>query len=346
LQPLIQPVLDLLPEGPAPLCEPSPPIQNMDTSLNNPRTISTTMSSSDSFVGLRIQRTTSTATNTFGLYREYPDIPGKVPDEQADVTDLTEINKHSSEQDLDENASAELGLFPNTSTLNFLQWFWNCGSLKSIGDRDRLVKEVFHSPEGFNVQDIQVGQLHKLDAQMSGQNRMHLSLSPDSDGWIERTVQVPIPDGIPHPRGAEDAPMLSVPHFYHRKLTKVIKKAFTAPTAKRFHFTPYKQFWKPPSDPNTLPQRVVDEMYTSDSFLAAHEEIQLLSPEPNCNLPRAVAGMMFASDGLKLTNFGDASLWPGYVYFANQSKWERTKPRARAAHHIAYFPKVRVIHNK
>jgi hypothetical protein len=109
------------------------------------------MSSSDSFVGLRIQRTTSTATNTFGLYREYPDIPGKVPDEQADITDLTEINKHSSEQDLDENASAELGLFSNTSTLNFLQWFWNCGSLKSIGDRDRLVKEVFHSPEGFNV---------------------------------------------------------------------------------------------------------------------------------------------------------------------------------------------------
>ncbi|KAI0647705.1 hypothetical protein C8Q79DRAFT_999321 [Trametes meyenii] len=45
------------------------------------------------------------------------------------------------------------------------------------------------------------------------------------------------------------------------------------------------------------------------------------------------------SDSTHLADFGTASLWPIYVQFGNQSKYERAKPSARACHHAAYIPK-------
>ena len=85
-------------------------------------------------VGSQLQQTILNATNTFGLYHEYQDVPDKIPDEHVDVTDLTENDMrelHSGEQD--DEKPPELGAFPNTSTLNFLHWFWNCG-LKPCGE--------------------------------------------------------------------------------------------------------------------------------------------------------------------------------------------------------------------
>jgi len=357
--------MDLLPEGPAPLCEPAPeadPSERPSLSQDpgpwripstSGRTSSETWFQNITQVRLRVRQTIRTAANTFGLYREYEDAPHKIPDEQLDVTDLREqeyslMGVSSSPQGGTYNtAPGGLGSYPNISTLNFLHWFWNGGTTKSVSDRDRLIKEVFHSPKGFNPQDIQVAELHKLDAQMSTKSsnlepsKPYLTL--ESDGWIEKTVEIPIPDSMAHAGGEVEAPKLSVPNFYYRKLTNIIETAFKDPAAGRFHFIPYRQYWTPQDQPAASPQRVVDEMYSSDAFLAAHEEVQCLPPEPNCSLPRAVAGLMFASDSLQLTSFGDASLWPCYLYFANQSKWERTKPRAKAAHHIAYFPRVSII---
>jgi len=332
---LVQKLVNWLPEGPSTslavsISHPVPsessptPIPSVETILPQER------------------QTIQTAANEFGLYREYHGFPEKVPDENLDVNDLTEGVRSNSDS---YTSSASLEPFPNRTTLNFLHWFWNCGSLKSVADHDHLVKEVLHAPDGFNPQDLNVAQLHKLDAQMSGWNIEDSNLFPSTDGWIESTVQILVPDGSPHNGGEGEVPKFSVPHFYHRNLTEVIKAAFKAPAAERFHFTPHKQFWQPPNNPESPPQRVVNEMYNADAFLAADEEVQHLPLEPNCQLPCAVAGLMFASDGVQLTTFGDASLWPGYAYIANQSKWERTKPRARAAHHIAYFPKVFTIVN-
>jgi Plavaka transposase len=337
--------LDYLPEGAGPLADPSPPTSRLPPE-EEPENLQVPASRGITGVLLRVRETFNTNVNLFGLYREYRTLPANIPDENADVADLTEVAPKSRKGD--DVPAAGLGLFGNASTLNFLHWFWNCGSLKSVGDRDRLVREVFHAPGGFNPDDVQVAHLHRLDNQHKLSQQDDRSADAESeplplkvpDGWIEATVEIPVPDGISRPGGEGDAPKYFVPNFYYRKLTEVIKEAFTCPPAKRFHYTGYKQFWKPPGDPSAPPQRVYDELYTSDSFLAAEEEIHRLPPEPNCKLPRAVAGMMCSSDALQLANFGTASLWPGYTHFANQTKWERTKPRARAAHHIAYFPKV------
>ncbi|KAG6815464.1 hypothetical protein H0H93_009743, partial [Arthromyces matolae] len=88
------------------------------------------------------------------------------------------------------------------------------------------------------------------------------------------------------------------------------------------------------------PERVYDEMYSSDAFLAEHIKLQQKPREPDCNLERVILGLMFWSDSTHLASFGNASLWPLYLYFANQTKLDRAKPNLGACHHIAYIPKL------
>ncbi|KIJ15229.1 hypothetical protein PAXINDRAFT_77681, partial [Paxillus involutus ATCC 200175] len=63
-----------------------------------------------------------------------------------------------------------------------------------------------------------------------------------------------------------------------------------------------------------------------------------LLPENGCTLLRAIAGLMFWSDATHVAQFGQAKLWPIYAYFANQCKYERCRPTARAARCVAYLP--------
>ncbi|KAG2744432.1 hypothetical protein P692DRAFT_20878211 [Suillus brevipes Sb2] len=99
--------------------------------------------------------------------------------------------------------------------------------------------------------------------------------------------------------------------------------------------TPFDQFWTTP-DHRTV--RVFGEAYASPALMEAYEEINALPLDPGDNLERVVASLMVWSDTTHLANFGDASLWPFYVYFGNQSKYTRGKPTARASHQLAYIP--------
>lgn len=324
-------ICDMLPEGTGPMLEHQPTPEHEPTPEPPPSGITRVI--------LRVREAITSKMNSFGLSRVYPRHPGSIPDENVDINDLSDIPSSDTTKSKAKDLAAtvpDLGIYPNVSTLIFLHWFWNSGAVKSVGDRDRLVNDVFHSLEGFNPRDVNVSELHKLDAQLAGQG----STPVMDDGWIETTVKISVPDGIGRSGGEKDAPTFEVPHFYYRKLTSVLRSAFEAPQAERFHFTPFKQFWKPPGASES--QRVYDEVYCTDAFLEADEEIQRLQPEPGCKLPRAVAGFMFSSDGLQLSNFGDASLWPGYAAFANQSKWERGKPSSQGIHTFAHFPKVSI----
>ncbi|TFK62834.1 hypothetical protein BDN72DRAFT_902894 [Pluteus cervinus] len=49
---------------------------------------------------------------------------------------------------------------------------------------------------------------------------------------------------------------------------------------------------------------------------------------------------MFYSDATRVAQFGQAKLWPIYVFFGNQSKYDRGRPSARAAHNLAFLPSV------
>ncbi len=155
------------------------------------------------------------------------------------------------------------------------------------------------------------------------------------DEWHEVTVSIPLPDGRPH-ASIHDAPHFEISGLHYRTLTDVMQAAFKSKDALKYHYTPFKQFWRP--TPELAEQRVYSELYSSDKWIQAHKELQ---EQPKMDdLERAIAGLMLWSDSTHLTNFGNASVWPVYLYFGNQSKYERGRPSAHACHHLAYIPSV------
>lgn len=75
-------------------------------------------------------------------------------------------------------------------------------------------------------------------------------------------------------------------------------------------------------------------------MLEEHAWIQSCPRNPGCNLETVVAAIMLWSDSTHLASFGNAALWPVYMFIGNQSKYARAKPSSFAAHHLAYIPKV------
>ena len=77
-----------------------------------------------------------------------------------------------------------------------------------------------------------------------------------------------------------------------------------------------------------------------DAFLEAHHILQDSPQEPECELPQVILGLMFASDGTRLTSFSSAKLCPVYLVIGNESKDCQLKPSCQAFEHIAYLEKV------
>jgi hypothetical protein len=100
---------------------------------------------------------------------------------------------------------------------------------------------------------------------------------------------------------------------------------------------PYREYWQCSPDRSI---EVFSEAYSSPEMLETYDEINALPREAGDEYERAIASLMLWSDATHLANFGDASLWPFYLYFGNQSKYVRGKPTASACHHVAYIPTV------
>ena len=109
---------------------------------------------------------------------------------------------------------------------------------------------------------------------------------------------------------------------------------------RHFHLEPYELRWRRKDMPEKESIRVHGELYGSPAFLEVHEEVQSSAGEPGCTLLRVIVGLMFGLDSTLLMSFGNASLWPCYMYFGNESKYRRCKPNCNLCNHIAYFHKV------
>ncbi|KZT50910.1 hypothetical protein CALCODRAFT_420965, partial [Calocera cornea HHB12733] len=109
--------------------------------------------------------------------------------------------------------------------------------------------------------------------------------------------------------------------------------------AASFHYTPYQLHWQGRT-PGATPQRVYDDVFSSDTWLAEHEKVQVMPiPEP-CSLPRAILGIALWSDATQAAQFGHAKLWPCYMMVLNQSKYQRCRPSLKSCHHVGHFPEV------
>jgi len=210
----------------------------------------------------------------------------------------------------------------------------NSGSnKKSEAEVARLVKEVMLAQDFDlkHLEDFSVrGSLRELDNH-SDPSKSKIEFPDD---WIQADITIEIPTKS---KDDETRPF-SIAGFHFRPLLEVIRSAFTDVQASAFHLSPFRRLWKDPLDDHQ--ERVFDELYTSDSWLDAQDDLQKLPMEPGCKLERVIASLMFFSDATHLANFGTAKAWPLYLYFGNLTKYARSAPKSGACHLVGFLPSV------
>ena len=320
---------DIQPEGPAPL--PAvinlPPIAPGSYAL--PRVI------------LHVRDSMRTDLNSFCILREYPHRPSYDPDSSVSEDDLSNYPSRlpvANPLDLmPQPAHLPPWPFRNMSIYLLMEWMITGGNKKSVGEIDRLATDVLGSDK-FKLEDL-AGFNARQENKHLDLSEQHDPKNPYSqDGWIESNVQISIPTGIKDTSGC--GKQFSIPGLHRHSLLVVMKAVLADVTARHFHFSPFKRIWKPSFGPE---QRCFDEAFTSDAWLESHNALQKQPNEEGCKLEKVILGLMFWSDSTHLANFGTASVWPLYMYFANLSKYFRGKADSAAAHHVAYIPSVRLI---
>lgn len=161
------------------------------------------------------------------------------------------------------------------------------------------------------------------------------------DGWKEGSVSIRVPcTGVEQEEN--EAPEFIVSGILYRDAVEVITAELEDPIAfSDIHITPYKEWWDPA--PGEDPIRVYSEVYTSDAMLEADENMRQnlnTTSGPDCDLETFLVSALLYSDSTHLASFGNASLWPIYLFLGNVSKYIRSKPTTFSAHHIAYIPTV------
>lgn len=276
--------------------------------------------------------------NIFGLFRQYyaERFPEHDPDSHQTLEDLMDAPLNPMPPPILENFEP----YPTYSSFLLGEWYWNDGTKKSQSSFKNLLKIV--GDPRFRPEDVANVNWNRIDTLLGGSNS---SVDNDQDNWEDERdgdwsktairIKVPFHKRMLRP-GQED---FVAGTLHHRKLVPVIREKLSRPSFHpHLHLEPYELLWQP--NEGSRHMRVYGELYTSDCFIEAHRALQNSPPEPGCELPRYVVGLMFASDGTQLTAFSDAKLWPLYLALGNESKYRRSKPTNNAFEHIAYFEKV------
>lgn len=293
--------------------------------------------------------------NEFGLYRVYATRPIIDPDENTSLEDVCDSpglatapnptrgrwwtrfgRLCTSTVNIAQNLFAP---FKNTTVFRLINWYHSGSGKLSVAQLNSLVNDVF-SPLDFDKSHLNGFRAERELQRLDDEEDSSFPFS-NENVWKISTVRIPLPaEGVKH-TSEETAPSLEVPGVHHRSLVEAITTAFQDDSAQKFHYIPYHLFWK--ATPESDPERVITELYNSDAFIGEYADLLKCSSSARLVLEIGIAALMVWSDSTHLADFGNASLWPIYLFFGNQSKYSRAKPTDFAAHHIAYMPKVDTI---
>ncbi|KIO28564.1 hypothetical protein M407DRAFT_22299 [Tulasnella calospora MUT 4182] len=248
------------------------------------------------------------ALDAFGIYRTYTTqpVPGRsgppaLP--SLPVKTPPQMKHHA------------LWPYPKFSSFLLGRWFWS-GEKKSQEDRAHLLDVLLH-PD-FRLDDIRGVGFNSIDKKLLDLQANSSNIPFVPDGWSKSDIFIPVPLPKSPPQS------FSIASLHHRSLMAVIRNTFSHdPAARNFCYQPYPLVW---------------ELYSSDAFIAEHEKLQTIPTQDS--FPKAIAALMFWSDSTHLAQFGQAKLWPLYLYFGNQSKYERSRPTSNVGHHLAYLPSL------
>src|ERR1700722_11255501 len=284
----------------------------------------------------RLRRTLETPRNSFGLFRRYfsDKFPSHDPESEVQISDLSNISPSNTE-------NTSYGLYPNRNSFLLGNWYWNNGIQKSQASFKELLRIV--GDINFQPSDVRSTNWDKIskmlaDGDHGGGRSENEWVDEDEDAsWTTSSVRISVPfhRHLPNPGLREYV----VSNFHHQSLVSVIREKLTNENdAPHFHYEPYELRWTPSGNPSSI--RIHGELYTSPAFMEAHTSLQESPGEPNCDLPRVIISLMFWSDSTQLTSFGNAKLWPLYMFFGNESKYRRGKPSCNLCEHVAYFETV------
>ncbi|KAG5634801.1 hypothetical protein H0H81_000723, partial [Sphagnurus paluster] len=271
--------------------------------------------------------------NSFGLYQRFitgiPP-PSEDPEENLDIRDLRDAAPPRSMQE-------PFFPYPNKSSFHLGEWYWNNGHQKSLANFQALVM-IIRDPT-FKAADITKTRWSEINNILG----THVGDFNDAE-WLDMDEgwrSTPIVIQVPFHNRTKAPGILSycVGDLYHRSITAVIRERLTGSSQGLFVYYPYKLLWEP-SDAEHSGVRVYGELYTSPAFVESYKALLNSPPEPGCSAPQAIIGLMFWSDATHLTSFGQVQLWPAYMFFGNNSKYDRCSPTSNLASHIAYFQKL------
>ena len=289
-----------------------------------------------------------TEPDSFGLFRIYPSEPTHIPDSGTtllNVVDAPTLLRNSVQFSnlpniLPPSTITRENLFSafSSPTAGLLMcWQYSKSNSKTKDELNRLWTYIKDPSFNSSQQcDFSHDREYKLVTKY---------LQDDSNpfraqhGWMRSSVTIPlVKEGKEYASENDpDVPTMTVDNVFHRSLINVIKYVFADKVSASFHFTPFHQYWTTADDRRV---QVYSESYTSPQMVKAYKEVGCLPREADDHYERVIIPLMLWSDATHLANFGDASLWPVYVYFGNQSKYIRGKPTSEACHHIAYIPSV------
>jgi hypothetical protein len=332
-----------------PFLSPPPPADSSNSPESSPSSSSLAPSLSS-----RVLQTFRSSRNKFGLFRKYLSnrLPSHDPEEYVDLHGLSDgpagmagITSPSSSRQHPESET-DFYPYPNESSFLLGHWYWNGGNQKSR-ESFRELLDVVGDP-GFCPDDVRAAQWSKIDAKLARNDFDKEDYIEEEEGgeWMDEDAgwqRTPVAISVPFAKRLTKKPgpkTFIAGELYHRSFVSVIREKLANPDDDRqFHYEPFELFWRPPDSSDDI--RVHGELYTSQAFLDTHRELQESPGEPGCSLPRVVVAMMLWSDATHLTSFGNAKLWPLYLYFGNESKYRRCKPTCHLCNHVAYFQSVR-----
>jgi hypothetical protein len=295
------------------------------------------------------QPTFVTPPNSYGIYHEYPDqFPSYNPIAEATLASACDSPNFSSnsllsrlKSGLSTAAKSFFSPFLNVTTYRLVNWAYSGSNEKSFAEVDRMVNDVVLADD-FDREHLRNFRMASEAARLDKPPDKS-PLTPE-DGWISTSVKIPIPSetriGVRQASGTSEAraPEFEVKDVHYRRPLEVLKAALREKSAEDFHLTPFKTMWK--LDENSEPERLYGEIYSSDAMLQEYNKIRSNPPVPSCKLETVVGAIMLWSDSTHFTSFGNAVLWPIYLFLGNASKYIRGRPTTFSAHHLAYIPKV------
>ncbi|KAL0572685.1 hypothetical protein V5O48_009275 [Marasmius crinis-equi] len=283
-----------------------------------------------------------TEPDQFGLYRVYSTYPSEKPDQESSPesvhdSDLTFSHAEDTAEGAAKDTLAPFGLtdpdsesiyapFSNASSFCLMDWFYSPKQTNSGVGLETLGMDVFNA-DGCNMEDLKAfrpqKELDLMDEYCSPKSNLRAA-----DGWIDGSVNIRLPGPNSSFKSVEDeAPEFTVTNVFYRKPLEP-KSTESSPLP---------------------PERIISELYNSDALIEEYEKIQINEyhdPQPkpkpvDPNTPtieNAIVALLWWSNSTHLASFGDASLWPLYLFFGNQSKYDHAKPTTFSTDYMAYIP--------